>query len=71
MDYQMFSVEGNEDVGQIVQSSIDQRLTWQETYNLLIKLAQQPDRGEALDTAVREVVYWAIGAEKRDESFWV
>jgi len=69
-DYEMYTPEGNLAVGNIVSLSLAQRLSWYETYKLLEKLAQQPGRAEALDTAVREAVYTAIGAEERDESFY-
>jgi hypothetical protein len=71
MDYQMFTDAGNEAVGGIVYESVKQGLSWGETYAMLQQLAQRPGYGEATDTAVRDMVYEAIGAEEREESFWV
>ena len=70
-DFQMYTDEGNFVVGRLVRTALDNCLTWAEVYNQLYELSKDERYGEATDTAVREVVYWAIGAEKREESFWV
>jgi hypothetical protein len=46
-------------------------MSWNQTYRALRELANQKEFGEATDTMVREIVYCRIGAEERDESFWV
>ena len=71
-DYQMYTDQGNLAVHGIVTAARENRLTWSEVYAALSSLARYyPDEcGEATDTAVREVVYDAIGAGKRGEDFW-
>jgi hypothetical protein len=71
--YGMFTDSGNRRVGTIVKRSLAKRWTWSETYRALAALAESNEDkfGEVLDTDVREQVYSAIGAEKRNESFWV
>lgn len=61
--FAMFSDEGNLAVQEIVNVAMANRLTWPETYNLLVNLAQKDYKnfGEATDTAVREMVYDACG----------
>jgi len=70
--YGMFTDSGNRRVGTIVKRSLAKRWTWSETYRALAALAESNEDkfGEVLDTDVREHVYSAIGAEKRNESFW-
>lgn len=70
--FAMFSEAGNIAVGEIVEKSKAENLTWLETYQLLVDLAEfdYEKFGEATDTAVREMVYDAIGAGQRDEIFY-
>ena len=73
MDFGMFSSEGNIAVSGIVQYAKDNNLSWATVFKNLRDLARS-DRtkyGEALDTAVREAVYEAIGAYARGEDFYV
>lgn len=58
--YGMFSDAGNAEVANLVNTAKTARLTWPETYALLNKLSDMPDRGEAMDTAVREAVYHTL-----------
>jgi hypothetical protein len=71
--YGMYSPEGDEAVHDIVVRALEQKLDWKETYAELRKLADiNYDRyGEAMDTMVREIVYDAIGADKRGECFYI
>ena len=71
-NFAMFSEAGDLAVGLIVETAKAKDLTWPETYRLLVDLAESDyDKfGEATDTAVREMVYMAIGASARDEYFY-
>jgi hypothetical protein len=69
-DYAMFTADGNRAVASIVKQSLTERWTWAKTYQELAELSQDQRYGEATDTAVREVVYDAIGAGRRDEEFY-
>ena len=69
-DYDMYTELGNAAVHAIVVAANTNKLSWAETYNALCELAKQDAFGEATDTAVREIVYCRIGADKRNESFW-
>ena len=69
-NYLMYTEAGDEDVHKIVEVALALKLNWAETYPLLERLAKLPNRGDALDTSVREVVYEAIGAFDRNESFY-
>ena len=60
--YGMYTDAGNAAVHAIVEGAISNDLTWLETYQCLVNLAENPDFAEALDTMVREMVYDAIGA---------
>lgn len=73
MDFGMFTSEGNLAVFGIVEYAKSRNLSWKTVYQNLVDLAEfNPEKyGEALDTAVREAVYDAIGAYDRDESFYV
>ena len=68
--YGMFSNEGNMAVHGIVTTAKSQNLSWKQTYQALRDLADSnPDSfGEAMDTAVREYVYDAIGS---NENFYL
>ena len=69
-NYLMYTEAGDEDVHKIVEVALALKLTWAETYPMLVRLATLPNRGDALDTSVRECVYEAIGAFDRNESFY-
>jgi len=64
--YEMFSKEGNELVGRIVEAALKQKardgaeqaFVWAD--HQLLKLSYGHNMGEATDTAVREAVYEAI-----------
>ena len=68
-DYDMFTDLGNAAVHAIVEKARADRLTWAQTYRALCELSKQHEFGEATDTAVREMVYDALGFE--DEPFYV
>ena len=70
-NYLMYTEAGDEDVDKIVQVALTLHLSWVDTLPLLQRLAQMPKRGDALDTSVRESVYEAIGADIRNESFYI
>jgi hypothetical protein len=71
--YGMFTDAGNKRVGAIVKRALAKRWTWAETYRAMEALAKSnPDKfGEVFDTDVREQIFCAIGANRRNESFWV
>lgn len=68
--YAMYTEEGDIAVGAVVNIARAGKLTWPETYALLVRLAESnyDKYGEALDTAVRECVYDALGFES---SFYI
>jgi len=68
-DYDMFTDLGNAAVHAIVEKARADRLTWAQTYRALCELSKQHEFGEATDTAVREMVYDALGF--KDEPFYV
>jgi len=70
-NYLMYTEAGDVDVHKIVEVALVLKLTWAETYALLERLAKLPNRGDALDTSVREVVYDAIGAFDNEEPFYI
>jgi len=70
-DYGMFTELGNAAVHAIVVAARENNLTWKQTYRALLVLSEEKVFGEATDTMVREIVYSRIGANKRNESFWV
>lgn len=73
MNYGMFSSEGNVAVSGIVEYAKMHNLSWSTVYQNLVDLAKfdRKKYGEATDTAVREMVYDAIGAYERGEDFYV
>lgn len=73
MDYGMYTEQGNELVAKIVDRSLRNYWTWAMTLGALEQLSRNHPEvaAEATDTAVRECVYTAIGAHKRDEDFYV
>jgi hypothetical protein len=68
-DYGMYTDAGNNAVQGIVIAARVHNLTWAQTLQALRKLAEQDDFGEAMDTAVRECVYDALGIA--DQPFYV
>ena len=72
-DYAMFSPEGNKAVHGIVVQALEKDWNWSKTYSELRQLADSNEDlyGEAMDTMVREIVYDAIGADKRGENFYL
>ena len=68
-DYAMFTDLGNAAVHAVVVRARADNLTWPQTYRALRALAEQDEFGEAMDTAVRECVYSALGFH--DEPFYI
>ena len=68
-DYAMYTDLGNAAVHAIVVKARADKMTWAQTYRALRALAEQEQFGEAMDTAVREVVYSALNF--KDEDFYV
>lgn len=68
-EYCMFSKLGNVAVHAIVVTARANQLTWSQTIRALRELAKQDAFGEAMDTAVREMVYSAL--DIKDESFYI
>jgi hypothetical protein len=68
-DYGMYTDAGNHAVQGIVIAARVHNLTWEQTLRALRELAKQDAFGEAMDTAVREMVYSALGI--KDEPFYV
>jgi hypothetical protein len=68
-DYAMYTELGNTAVHAVVVTAKANQLTWAQTVQALRELAEQDAFGEAMDTAVREMVYSALGA--KDEPFYV
>jgi hypothetical protein len=60
LDYGMFSDEGNNAVRLIVQNAKTYNLRWIDVYRELQDLSELEGYGEAMDTAVREIVYDAL-----------
>jgi len=60
-DYDMFTELGNAAVHAIVLAARANNLTWAQTQRALSALGEQKEFGEAMDTAVRECVYSALG----------
>jgi hypothetical protein len=68
-DYGMYTDAGNNAVQGIVIAARVHNLTWAQTLQALRKLAEHDEFGEAMDTAVREMVYSALGV--KDEPFYI
>jgi len=68
-DYAMFTDLGNAAVHAIVERARADRMSWAETYGALSALSEQEQFAEAMDTAVRECVYDALGIE--NEPFYL
>lgn len=71
-EFSMFTAEGNQKVAAIVKQALYSGWDWSRTQSELYVLADSDAQlyGEATDTAVREVVYQAIGADQRNENFY-
>jgi hypothetical protein len=67
--YGMFSDAGNNAVQGIVIAARVHGLTWAQTLQALRELAKHDAFGEAMDTAVREIVYSALDFD--DQPFYV
>jgi len=71
LDYGMFTEDGNACVHGIVTVCKTLNLPWAVAYDALREIAKTDKFGEAMDTMVREIVYDAIGAGERNESFYI
>jgi hypothetical protein len=71
-DYAMYTELGNAGVHAIVVAARANKLTWAQVVNALGQLAESNEEvfGEAMDTAVRECVYDALGFSNTDQSFY-
>ena len=71
-NFAMYTKAGDRKVADIVAQAKNKGWDWARTLNELYVLADSDAQlyGEATDTAVREVVYIAIGADKRNENFY-
>ena len=72
-DYAMYTELGNAGVAAVVESARVNDLSWAQTLRALRALAESNEDvfGEAMDTAVRECVYYALGFADRDEDFYI
>ena len=68
-DYAMYTDLGNAAVHAVVMSARANNLNWAQTYRALRTLSNQDEFGEAMDTAVRECVYSALGFH--NEHFYI
>jgi hypothetical protein len=66
----MYTAEGNEMIGEIVDRASRNQWNWPQTYAALEQLANNhyEQAGEALDTMVREIVYCTL---KFDTEFYI
>ena len=69
--YGMYTDAGNQAVHAIVEHARENKLTWLEVFQELCRLSEVKAFVEATDTMVREIVYDAIGADQRNESFYI
>jgi hypothetical protein len=69
--YGMYTDAGNQAVHAIVEHALENKQSWLTVYQELCRLSEVKAFGEAMDTMVREIVYDAIGADQRNESFYV
>ena len=69
--YGMYTDAGNQAVHAIVEHARKNQQAWLTVYQELCRLAEVKAFSEATDTMVREYVYSAIGADNRNESFYV
>lgn len=70
-DYAMYTELGNAAVHAVVTTASANQLTWAQTLQALRELAKQELFGEAMDTAVRECVYHAMGFDNTQQPFYV
>jgi hypothetical protein len=70
-EYGMFSELGNVAVHAVVVAARTNQLNWVQTVRALRQLADQDDFGEAMDTAVREIVYHTLGFDNSEQPFYV
>jgi 2-methylisocitrate lyase-like PEP mutase family enzyme len=69
-DYAMYTELGNAGVHAIVVAARANDLTWAQVLNALRQLSEQDEFGEAMDTAVRECVYDALGYYAKGQDFY-
>ena len=71
-EYAMFTDLGDAGVHAVVTVARAQQLTWAQTVNALRELAESNEDvfGEAMDTAVRECVYDALGFDVCEQPFY-
>ena len=69
-DYAMFTELGNAAVHAVVTTARENNMTWSQVLRALRALAEQKEFGEAMDTAVREVVFDALGFYAKGEEFY-
>lgn len=71
-NFGMFSKEGDRAVEGIIEYHAHRKSPWSLVQQNLRDLADSDYEkfGEAMDTAVREIVYEAIGADDRGENFY-
>lgn len=60
LDYGMFTEHGNNAIRMLIQNAQVHNLTWLDVYKELQELSNREGYEEAMDTAVREVVYDAL-----------
>ena len=68
MSYSMYTKKGDAAIASLVEKAKKHNYTWKETYDALVELSKKKGTEEATDTAVREVVYDALGYT---DSFYV
>lgn len=68
MSYSMYTRKGDAVIAKLVEKARHNKWDWKRTYEELLKLSRRKGTEEATDTAVREVVYDALGYE---ESFYI
>ena len=71
-EYAMFTDLGDAGVHGVVIAARLNSWTWAQTVNALRELAESNEDvfGEAMDTAVRECVYDALGFDVREQPFY-
>ena len=72
-DYAMYTELGNAGVAAVVATARANNLNWSQTLKALRALGESNEDvfGEAMDTAVRECVYDALGFYNKNESFYI
>jgi len=58
--YEMFTDRGNAAVHEIVEIARSDKMTWDQVEELLISLSKTEAYAEAMDTAVRDNVYYTL-----------